>query len=142
MDKTAVVDDCKEMMMILDDSKSIEEEISNLTMRENDIVVLVENLVERNSTEPIDQTEFQRRYNELDEEHSFIIKRIEELSSEIESKKAQAICLESFIKDLDNMPGVIDEFDDNLWSTLIDKAIVNKDGTIKCIFMNGREIID
>lgn len=141
-DKTAVVDDCKEMMMILDDSKSIEEEINNLTMRANDIVVLVENLVERNSTEPIDQTEFQRRYNELDEEHSFIIKRIEELSSEIESKKAQAICLESFIKDLDNMPGVINEFDDNLWSMLIDKAIVNKDGTIKFIFMNGREIID
>ena len=40
------------------------------------------------------------------------------------------------------MLGVIDEFNDALWSTQIDKSIVNKVGTIKFRFMNGKEIIE
>ena len=37
---------------------------------------------------------------------------------------------------------VSSEYDDELWSYLIEKAVVNCDGSIKFVFKNGKEIIE
>ena len=38
------------------------------------------------------------------------------------------------------MESIIDEWDDDIWCYMVDKAIVFKDGTIKFIFKNGCQI--
>lgn len=50
------------------------------------------------------------------------------------------IHLQAFINDLSNKPKVLEDYDEDVWSYLIDKAIVNRDGSITFIFRNGKEI--
>ena len=48
------------------------------------------------------------------------------------------IHLQAFINDLSNKPKVLEDYDEDVWSYLIDKAIVNRDGSITFIFRNGK----
>ena len=54
----------------------------------------------------------------------------------------KAKIIEGFIKDIENRPLAITEFDDKLWLTVIDKATVGRDGTITFKFKNGTEITE
>ena len=48
--------------------------------------------------------------------------------------------MKAFIAELDSKPNLLEEFDNDIWSYLIEKAIVNQDGSITFIFNNGKEI--
>ena len=138
--RTQLVEDTKEMIQLLCDTSTIEKEIDTLKKRGQDIIVLVENLISKNANEAMNQDEFQERYNEYDAEHNSISEKLNKKELEIAEKKAKAKYLESFAKDLENRPLIIEEFDEDIWCYLIDKATVNKDGSITFLFRNGKEI--
>jgi len=139
-DRKKVVDDCKDMIAILCDTASLEKEIEESTKRANEIIVLVEDLIGRNSTEAMPQEDFQRKYNEYDEEHQKLLGRIGKCEDAIQEKQAKAKNLQVFVRDLETKPSVLDEWDDDIWHFLVDKATVNSDGTITFQFRNGKEI--
>ncbi len=135
-----LVEDCKEMIQVLDNTSELETKIAELNQKAEDIVVLVKNLIEQNSTEALNQDEFQKKYDSYDLEHKNIINEIEAVSLEIEKKKCQAKYLQAFIEDLSSRPNVLEAYDEDVWCYLIDKAIVNRDSSITFQFRNGKEI--
>ena len=88
----------------------------------------------------MDQDEFQKKYDSYDLKHKKVINEIEQVGLEIEKKKVQAKYLQAFIDDLENRPNVLEAYDEDIWSYLIDKAVVNRDGSITFNFRNGKEI--
>lgn len=52
-DKGKVISNCRDMIKILDNSSELENEIEHLKIRSNEIIILVQNLIDKNSTEPI-----------------------------------------------------------------------------------------
>ena len=64
------------------------------------------------------------------------------LSSQVSyfSKMIQAKYLQAFIDDLDKRPNVLEAYDEDIWSYLIDKAVVSRDGSITFNFRNGKKI--
>jgi hypothetical protein len=139
-DRTQVVSDCNEMISILCDTEDLEKEIKDFKSRADDIIVLVENLIAKNSTEAMPQDEFQAKYDEYDKEHQSLLNKIEKNGRLIEEKQAKAKYLKAFITELKNQPLVLETWDEDVWSYLIDKATVNSDGTITFLFRNGKEI--
>lgn len=87
-----------------------------------------------------DQDDFQKKYDSYDLEHKKVINKIETVGLEIEKKNAQAKFLQAFIEDLNNRPNILEAYDEDVWSYLIDKAIVNRDKSITFQFRNGKEI--
>jgi len=76
-------------LCFLDNTADLEKEINVLRWsRAEDIVVLVENLVERNCNEAMNQDDFQKKYDELDKEHGAIIDKINKLTIDIENKSS------------------------------------------------------
>ncbi|NMA59703.1 MAG: hypothetical protein GX959_03845 [Clostridiales bacterium] len=138
--RTQLVEDTKEMIQLLCDTSAVEKEIDTLKKRGQDIIVLVENLISKNANEAMNQDEFQERYNEYDAEHNSISEKLNKKELEIVEKKAKAKYLESFAKDLENRPLIIEEFDEDIWCYLIDRATVNKDETVTFLFRNGKKI--
>ena len=64
------------------------------------------------------------------------------LSSQVSyfSKMIQAKYLQAFIDDLEKRPNVLEAYDEDIWSYLIDKAVVSRDGSITFNFRNGKKI--
>jgi len=139
-DKNKVVEDCEEMIGILDNTKELEKEKEALSKKEGEVIVLVENLINKNSTVAMSQDEFQTKYEEYDKEHSKLVNKIEKIENEIIKKKAQAKHLQAFVDDLASRPSVLEDWDENVWSYLVDRATVNVDESITFLFRNGKEI--
>jgi site-specific DNA recombinase len=138
--RSQLVEDCKEMIQILDNTSELETKLAFLNQKAEDIIILVKNLIDQNSTEALDQDEFQKKYDSYDLEHKKVINEIEQVGLEIEKKNAQAKYLQAFIDDLENRPNVLEAYDEDIWSYLIDKAVVNRDRSITFNFRNGKEI--
>ena len=127
------------MIQVLDNTEELEAKLAGLNQKAEDIIVLVKNLIDQNSTEVMDQDDFQKKYDSYDLEHK-IINEIEAVGLEIEKKNAQAKYLQSFIDDLSNRPNILEAYDEDIWSYLIDKAVVSRDGSITFNFRNGKKI--
>ena len=134
-----LIEDCKEMIQVLDNTEELEAKLAGLNQKAEDIIVLVKNLIDQNSTEVMDQDDFQKKYDSYDLELK-IINEIEAVGLEIEKKNAQAKYLQSFIDDLSNRPNILEAYDEYIWSYLIDKAVVSRDGSITFNFRNGKKI--
>jgi len=139
-DRTQVVSDCNDMIDLLCSTTELEKEIKESNEKAKDIIVLVENLIATNSREAMPQDEFQTKYNEYDKEHQRLLDLMEKDDKLILEKKAKAKYLQSFINELEKQPLVLETWDEDVWSYLIDKATVNSDGTITFQFRNGKEI--
>ncbi len=46
--------------------------------------------------------------------------------------------MRAFIAELDSKLNLIEEFDIDIWSYIIEKAVVNQDGSITFVFNNGK----
>lgn len=88
----------------------------------------------------MDQVEFKKKYDAYDKEHAKIISDIDNAKKQLEKKRLQADYMRAFIAELDSKPNLTEEFDIDIWSYLIEKAVVNQDGSITFIFNNGKEI--
>lgn len=138
--RSQLIWDCEEMIQALDNTSDLEAKLAALNQKAEDIIVLVKNLIGQNSTEALDQDEFQRKYDSYDEEHRRIIGEIEAVGLEIERKNAQSKYLQAFVNDLSSRPNVLEAYDEDVWSYLVDKAIVNRNRSITFLFRNGKEI--
>lgn len=118
----------------------MEKEIEHNTTRVNEIVVLVQNLIDKNASFPMSQEEFQSKYDEYDEEYKEINAKVNEIEESIRHKKAQSKNIQAFISDLVNRPRVLSEWDEEVWNYLVEKATVNEGGSITFLFKSGEEV--
>lgn len=85
-----------------------------------------------------DQNEYNNKYESLKERYDKInekLSKIESLKLEIKMKKSKA---EIFIESLKRQSCLLTEFDERLWYSLIEKVIVNADGSMNFEFKNGK----
>ena len=75
-----------------------------------------------------------------DKEHAKILRDIDNAKKQLEKKRLQVDYMKAFIAELDSKSNLLEEFDIDIWPYLIEKAMVNQDGSITFIFNNGKEI--
>ncbi|EEG88106.1 hypothetical protein COPCOM_03441 [Coprococcus comes ATCC 27758] len=96
--------------------------------------------IAENSRTALDQNEYERRYADLAERYNTIKSEYDKISEQIESKKAQRELFKVFIRALEKQGALLEEFDEGLWSSLVQEVVVNAKDDIRFIFKNGFEI--
>ena len=64
----------------------------------------------------------------------------DKISEQIESKKAQRELFKGFIRALEKQGALVEEFDEGLWSSLVQEVVVKSKDDILFIFKNGFKI--
>ena len=164
VDKKSIIDECEKLILELTDMSLIEEKEKRLQGEREVIYNLLNELVvqaahpqngacEENEkmdcnierelparAPRIDQNEYNNKYESLRERYDRInekLSKIESLKLEIKMKKSKA---EIFIENLKQLSYLLTEFDERLWYSLIEKVIVNTDGSMNFEFKNGKII--
>ncbi len=164
VDKKSIIDECEKLILELTDMSLIEEKEIRLQGEREVIYNLLNELVvqaahpqngacEENEkmdcnierelparAPRIDQNEYNNKYESLRERYDRInekLSKIESLKLEIKMKKSKA---EIFIENLKQRSRLLTEFDERLWYSLIEKVIVNSDGSMNFEFKNGKII--
>ena len=86
------------------------------------------------------QNEYERRYADLTERYNIIKADYDKISEQIESKKAQRELFKGFIRALEKQGALVEEFDEELWSSLVQEVVVKSKDDILFIFKNGFKI--
>ena len=73
-------------------------------------------------------------------EFEIIRQKIEVVDNKLQAKRAERSLLKTFIKELSKQEKFINDFDDKLFSSMVEKIIVTSYTDGKIIFRNGQEI--
>ena len=103
-------------------------------------VELTQNAVAENARVAQDQDDYNKRYNALAERYDRLKAQYDEVSTAISDNEARYEQMGRFITVLKDQEGVITEFDDALWSSLVEKIVVKSKEDVTVVFKDGTEM--
>ena len=134
--KEKVIKDCENTVLSLVDTEDLDSKILKLQKESEIIVELMENLIYENSRKMMNQDEYNKKYNSYTEKYEKIKSELSKLEDKKQDLKIRRDKIKIFIEDLKSNDKLIDEFDEKLWHTLVQKVIVNTNKETEVKFKN------
>ena len=139
-EKSEIIANTKEMMKVVCNTEILEKELDHTIAELNIIAEQMQAAISQNSRIALDQDEYEQRYSQLTARYNSIKPRYDELSEQLERKKAQKKLFKGFIRMLQKQDSVVKEFDEGLWSGLVQEVVVHASNDIRFLFKNGFEV--
>ncbi len=140
VNKEQVINDANEVIIALTDTSQIDKAISETESELEVITELVRKLVRENASHSQNQDDYTKRYKELKARYEETKNKLDELNDEKQIRKGKLLELNSYLATFKEAGEILTDWDDNLWMIVLDKAIVNRDGTIIFKFIVGIDI--
>lgn len=135
-----IIADCELMRRALTNFDALDTDIER-QMEETQIVAeLVKAAVKENASTAQSQEAYLKKYEALTKRYEAAAAELERLQSLRTLRSQQDKAMALFIRTLKKQPEVLDARDDTIWTVMVEKAIVHRDGTITFVFYNGTEI--
>ena len=135
-----IIKDCETMRRALTDFAELDAEIERQLEETQVVAELVKAAVKENASTAQSQEAYLKKYEALAgryEKAAAELKRLQNLRT-TQSQKDKEMAL--YIRTLKKQPVVLREWDNTIWTVMIEKAIVHRDGAITFVFYNGTEI--
>lgn len=139
-DRQQIVNDCEAMRRTLTDFKSLDDDVERQLEETQVIAELVKAIVKENATTAQSQETYIKKYEALTKRYDTAaaeLKRLKELRAS-RSQKDKSMAL--YIRTLKKQPTVLHEWNDTIWTVMVEKAIVHRNGEITFVFYNGTKI--
>ena len=120
-------------------SAELEKQQAELKEELEVVVGLVERCVAENARTALDQDEYSERYNGLVSRYEAVKAQLDEVTQAIADKNDRKKLLEQFLRMVETQEPVT-EFDERLWSSLVDFVTVYREKDIRVTFKDGTEI--
>ena len=135
-----LMEDCELMKLLLTDCNEQEANMEQLRQEIEEIAEMTQNLVRQNTHQMQSQEAYNAKYNALVERYKKASAKHEKLETEVARRKNKAQQMTAFIDQMEKAPASLEEWDSQVWSLLLEKGTVNRDGSIAFKFRNGKEI--
>ena len=139
-DRTVVLKELREIQRTLTGTDELETEQKQLAEQMNADADAVQELIAQNARVAQDQTEYNLRYDALVSRFDKTKARYEQVAAEIAMKGVRRREFGRFIKSVENLPEMINEFDEALWGSLVEKVTVYSKDKIVFTMTSGMEI--
>lgn len=139
-EKDELVANTKVMMRALCDTTELEIEQSRFLTEMDAAAAMAERIIAENKTAAVDQVEYQRHRNELVARYESAKNGYEKVSGEIADRQGKRKVYMQFIGGLQRLDGFCREFDEELWTALLDHATVYAKDDIRFTFKNGFDV--
>ena len=106
-----------------------------------DLVERTQEIIAENARTAQDQTEYEKKYNAIAQQYETKKARYDEVEGLIATAKAQRKNVETFIKTLRDMEGAFEEFDSELWGSMVEMVTVQSGGSKVFAFKGGYEVV-
>ena len=105
-------------------TEELETKQSQLQEELNVVAKLMQQCVKENAHVALDQTEYQARYDGLAERFDRTKARLDEVGNAITERQAKKEQIERFLARLERQDGVVTEFDEDQWYSMVDFVTV------------------
>jgi len=139
-DKNEIIANFKLIQKALFDTSSLEAEKVSFQTELAVTADLLQKCIDENARVALDQADYQQRYDALFVRFSTAKTRIDELTEQITEAKSRGQNIAEFLAGLKKQEGLITEFDEGLWHSLLDYATVYSYKDVRFTFKDGTEI--
>ena len=139
-EKDKILANTKVMMEMVCNTDALDRKQGECIIELNIIAEHMQNAIAENSQIALDQVEYEKRYSELKDRYEKAKAKYDEISEQIEGKKAQRELFKGFIQTLEKQDDLIEEFDVGIWSSLVQEVVVKSKDDIRFIFKNEFEV--
>ena len=101
---------------------------------------MIQQCVDENAHVVQSQDEYRQRYEGLVERFENAKRRFEEIGTLLAGIKVRQEMMEAFIDSLRKQSGLISEFDEQLWYSLVDSVTVYSKNDVRVVFKDGTVI--
>ena len=141
-----LLSDKDEIIATFEDARDVAFNLSGLITEkenlQNELLVvseLMHQCINENAHTPLDQAEYQKRYDDLSDRFDKAKARLDAVTGEINDKKMRKAKIEAFLNELKRLDGVT-EFQPKLWYSLADYMTVYGKDDVRVTFKDGTEI--
>ena len=135
-----VVADCELMRKSLTDFASLDAKIASQEDEATVIAEMAKAAVAENASTTQSQEEYLKKYESLTQRYEETVAVLERLKAERTLREQQDKAMGLFIRTLRKQPQILTEWNDTIWTVMVEKGVVYPDGHIKFVFYNGTEI--
>lgn len=139
-EKDEMIANTEVMIRTLCDITELKVEQSRLLTEMKTVMEMVKRIVAENQNTAADQREYQMRRNELVAMYESAKDGYEKASEEIADRQRKRKVYMRFIRGLQRLDGFCKGFDEELWTALLDHAIVYTKEDIRFTFKAGNEV--
>lgn len=139
-DKASHIARLKEIQTELSDTSSLEEQLHAATSEHARLLANLRQYMEENTRQIQDQTEYNRRFSEMDtacQKQEEIIAQLKKQLIDQQTRKEQAA---RFLRILTECCNPVREFDTDFWSSMIENVTASQDKTLSFRFYDGAAI--
>ena len=140
VDKDEVIANCREMVALLFKTDELEAEQATLLEETQLISDMVQQTIHENAHVALDQTEYQKRYDNLTQRFETAKQCLETVMAELDRMQTQRADIEAFLETFETLPDTLTEFKLENWHSLVDYATVYSTDDIRFTFKHGQEI--
>lgn len=113
------------------DTTHLEREISELALKVEGLQARIEKEIRANSKQAQDQTEYQKRFEELQTQYNEALSHYNAKASELEERNGKARQMRHILATLSQIENSPVGFDFRLWHVLVDHMLISPDGQIR-----------
>ena len=139
-EKDEIIANTKAMMELVCSTDNFDREQGDYIVELNIIAEQIQKAIAENSWVALDQGEYEKQYSELMERYETVKAKYDKVTEQIEEKKTQRELFKGFIRTLENQGTLIKEFDEGIWSSIVQEVVVKAKDDIRFIFKNEFEI--
>lgn len=135
-----IIEDCEIMRKKLTDFKSLDADIERQLEETQIVAELVKAAVKDNATTAQSQEAYLEKYKALTKRYETAAAELARLQNlrTLRSQKDKAMAL--YIRTLKKQPTVLSEWNDTLWTVMVEKAIVHRNRDMTFVFYNGTKV--
>ena len=138
--RTEIIENIKAVKEAICNTATLEAERDRLANEMKVLSEIAKNAIRENAMIAQDQTEYQKRYDDVVKRYENAKTAYEETVRKIEAQTVKASMLTSFSRELRKQESVLEEFDEGLWGTLVDFMTVHSRKDIEVTFKDGTTI--
>ena len=132
-----LLDNCRLVRQTLCDCAAIDKEIVELRRESEVVSELARKAIYENAKTAAIQDEFTEKSNGYMQRYNRITEQLSDLEAQRLKRREKEKILNNFIRDIETRPLVLEEFDEKLWTAVIDKVTVRSDRKLLFGFKDG-----
>ena len=134
-----IIKDCETMRRALTDFAELDAEIEQQLEETQVVAELVKAVVKENASTAQSQEAYLKKYEALTERYKKAATELERLQNLRTTHRQKDKKMALYIRTLKKQPVVLREWSDTIWTVMVEKAIVHRNGEITFVFYNGTE---
>ena len=138
-DKNDVISEYKQIIRLLTDHAALDLEVKQQTEEAEIVAELIQKCVAENAITTQDQEAYLERYKGLKARYEAATQRLKQIEGQRTERKQRRQKMLEFIRILEQVKGLLTNFDEGLWNATVEAVVVQADGSMVFRWKNGAE---